>query len=98
MPGPATVSVAELSAVGDAGSPEMDAPAGTSAPQSKPFGPAPIAGEPGRSAKSLRIVDALIVLVTVFARRASSTTFPFTPLATPSGEAKILRERMSSTV
>src|SRR5262245_33372700 len=49
MPGPPIVSVAVDCAVGESGSPEMDAPDGTSAPMSKPFGPAPIAGEPGRN-------------------------------------------------
>src|SRR5262245_54801140 len=98
MPGPATVSVAEVNAVGEGGSPEMDAPAGTSAPQSSPLGPAARAGEPGRSTKSLRRVVAVIVLVAVFASRASPTTFPFAPFTTPSGEEQTLRERMRSTV
>ncbi len=37
-----------LIGLGDCGSPEMEAPLGTSAPQSRPFGPLPSAGEPGR--------------------------------------------------
>src|SRR5262245_41895457 len=48
--GPPTMSVTEVRQVGLTGTPSIDAPAGTSAPMSRPLYPVPTAGPgPGRS-------------------------------------------------
>src|SRR6187401_1255706 len=60
MPGPATRTVRDVSAVGVEGIPETLAPAGTSAPMSRPLGPVPMHGEPAISIKLLRMVAGVI--------------------------------------
>src|SRR5262245_29651745 len=59
-PGPAIRRVALVLVVGETGSPEMEAPEGTSAPTSSPFGPVPMQGEPASKARLLRMFCAVM--------------------------------------
>src|SRR6185503_6618633 len=76
MPGPSIVRVAPVRYVRDGGTPERDAPAGTAAPMSRPFGPAPPANDPGRKLKSLRIEADVMVAKFVFTSSGSTRRFP----------------------
>src|SRR5207247_5841324 len=48
-----------------AGSPEMDAPIGITAPLSRPFGPVPMPGEPGKRLNQSRMIWACSQLVKI---------------------------------
>jgi len=70
-----TTTVALVFVVTPLGTPESDAPDGTSAPISKPFGPVPRHGEPVCKARLLRILAAVIG-PTRFTNNGSLEIFP----------------------
>src|SRR6185369_15863401 len=76
MAGPAMVSVAALFVVGDDGSPAMEAPGGTKAPMSRPFGPVPMPRELTCSRKSLVKVENELVQGLGFTKTGSPTMLP----------------------
>ena len=68
----------------------MDAPEGTNAPMSRPFGPVPMAGEPGRSWNRLRIADCRLRIEVGSAAAADNPQSPIENPQSKSGSSNVL--------